>query len=61
MRKDPLHSFFFYSPPQEKENQKVFEKTVLLFWSTHRFYLNHSTALAGGNVRSNPENPAESK
>ena len=28
MRKDPLHSFFL--SPQEKQNQKVYEKTVLL-------------------------------
>lgn len=31
MRKDELHSFFFFFPSQEKGNQKVFEKTVVLF------------------------------
>lgn len=32
MRKDELHSFFFFFfSSQEKGNQKVFEKTVVLF------------------------------
>lgn len=52
--------FFFFPLSRERKPESIWKNSYVVLIST-RSSFNHNTALAGGNVRSNPENPAESK